>query len=81
MIDLLNKLGFKKITDTSQGEYYMARNGIVSLYTSDIDFKNNKVKFTYDDQTHIVPIDELTNWVSGSVLDLNENVRFNKKKS
>ena len=79
VIDLLNKLGFKKITDTSQGEYYMARNGIVSLYTSDIDFKNNKVKFTYDDQTHIVPIDELTNWVSGSVLDLNENVRFNKK--
>ena len=79
VIDLLNKLGFKKITDTSQGEYYIARNGIVSLYTSDIDFKNNKVKFTYDDQTHIVPIDELTNWVSGSVLDLNENVRFNKK--
>ena len=79
VLDLLNKLGFKKITDTSQGEYYVTRNGIVSLYTSDIDFKNNKVKFTYDDQTHIVPIDELTNWVSGSVLDLNENVRFNKK--
>ena len=79
VLDLLNKLGFKKITDTSQGGYYMARNGIVSLYSNDIDFKNNKVKFTYDDQIHIVPIDELTNWVSGSVLDLNESVRFNKK--
>lgn len=79
VLDLLNKLGFKKITDTSQGEYYMARNGILTLHTNDIDFKNNKVKFTYDDQTHIIPIDELTNWVSGSVLDLNESVRFNKK--
>ena len=57
----------------------MSRNGIVSLYTSDIDFKNNKVKFTYDDQTHITPIENLTNWVSGSVLDLFESVRFNKK--
>lgn len=79
VLDLLNKLGFKKIADTSQGEYYVGRNGIISLYTSDIDFKNNKVKFTYDDQVHIVPIDDLTNWVSGSVLDLNESVRFNKK--
>lgn len=79
VLDLLNKLGFKKITDTSQGEYYIARNGIVTLYTSDIDFKNNKVKFTYDDQTHITPIENLSNWVSGSVLDLNESVRFNKK--
>lgn len=79
ILDLLNKLGFKKITDTSQGEYYIARNGILTLHTNDIDFKNNKVKFTYDDQTHITPIDELTNWVSGSVLDLNESVRFNKK--
>ena len=79
VLDLLNKLGFKKITDTSQGEYYIARNGILTLHTNDIDFKNNKVKFTYDDQTHIIPIDELTNWVSGSVLDLNESVRFNKK--
>lgn len=80
VLDLLNKLGFKKISDTtSQGDYYMARNGILSLYSNDIDFKNNKVKFTYDDQTHIVPIDELSNWVSGSVLDLNESVRFNKK--
>jgi len=80
VLDLLNKLGFKKISDTtSQGEYYMARNGIISLYSNDIDFKNNKVKFTYDDQTHIVPIDELSNWVSGSVLDLNESVRYNKK--
>jgi hypothetical protein len=79
VLDLLNKLGFKKITDTSQGEYYVSRNGIVSLYTSDIDFKNNKVKFTYDDQTHITPIENLTNWVSGSVLDLFESVRFNKK--
>jgi hypothetical protein len=79
VLDLLNKLGLKKITDTSQGEYYMGRNGLLTLHTNDIDFKNNKVKFTYDDQIHITPIEDLTNWVSGSVLDLNESVRFNKK--
>jgi len=80
IIELLSKLGFKEFAKTSQGSHYIAKNGIIQLHSDDIDFKNNKVKFMYDGAYHMVPIEDLSNWVYGSVLDLNESVRFNKTK-
>ena len=31
------------------------------------------LQFKYNDEEHIIPLEELVHWVQGSVLDLNPN--------
>ena len=40
--------------------------------------ENNTLKFKYNGDYHIIPLEELVHWVQGSVLDLNESVRIGK---
>jgi hypothetical protein len=47
-------------------------------YDYDIDFVKKKIKFSYDGQTHIVPFENFSDWAQGSVLDLNESVRYGR---
>jgi hypothetical protein len=78
--ELVEKLGFKLVTKTTnKGDWYRSEDGKLEFYTNDVDLDSNKIKFTYEGKSHLVPIEDLTNWVHGSVLDLNESVRFNKK--
>ena len=47
-------------------------------YNYGIDFVNKKITFSYDGQTHTVPFENFSDWAQGSVLDLNESVRYGR---
>tara|TARA_B110000211_G_C14035483_1_gene534301 strand:- start:529 stop:1623 length:1095 start_codon:yes stop_codon:yes gene_type:complete len=79
MINMLNKLGLKNIARTSGGGWYRSSDGKIELFTDNINYKDKKIKFTYEGKSHIVPFDEFPNWVYGSVLDLNESIKYNKR--
>lgn len=75
--DLIEKLGFKKQTE---GVFFYKN--LVSFNINDVDFEGEKIKINYipNNSDHVIPIEDLPNWISGSVLDLNESVRYNFNK-
>ena len=79
MINMLNKLGLKNIARTGGGGWYRSSDGKIELFTDNINYKDKKIKFTYEGKSHIVPFDDFPNWVYGSVLDLNESIKYNKR--
>ncbi len=61
------------------GNTYQSKDHRLSFdYNYDIDFVKKKIKFRYDGQTHIVPFENFSDWAQGSVLDLNESVRYGR---
>ena len=77
----IKDLGFKVISEkTSKGDWYQSKDGKIQFFNADVDFETNKIKFTYDGKSHLVPIENLSDWVQGSVLDLNESVRYKRIK-
>lgn len=61
------------------GSIYQSKDHRLSFdYVYGIDFVNKKIKFSYDGQTHIVPFENFSDWAQGSVLDLNESVRYGR---
>jgi len=61
------------------GSIYQSKDSRLSFdYDYDIDFVKKKIKFSYDGQTHIVPFENFSDWAQGSVLDLNESVRYGR---
>ena len=79
MINMLEKAGFVKQFSTSTGAYYKSKDGKIELHTDNINYKDKKIRFTYEGKPHLIPIEEFPNWIYGTPLDLNENVRVNKK--
>lgn len=79
MINMLEKSGFVERAKNINGVYYKSKDGKIDLHTDDINYKDKKIKFTYEGKNHIIPIEEFPNWVYGTPLDLNESVRVNKK--
>ena len=80
MINMLEKAGFVVVTKSSStGVYYKSKDGKINLHTDHINYKDKKIKFTYEGKKHIIPIEEFPNWIYGTPLDLNESVRINKK--
>ena len=62
------------------GDIYMSKDGRLKFkYDRDIDFVNKKIKFSYDNESHVVPFENFADWAQGSVLDLkNESVRYGR---
>ena len=61
------------------GSVYQSKDSRLSFdYNYGIDFVKKKIKFSYDGQTHIVPFENFSDWAQGSVLDLNESVRYGR---
>jgi len=79
MINMLEKAGFVEQFSTSTGVYYKSKDGKIEIYTDDINYKDKKIRFTYEGKNHLIPIEEFPNWIYGTPLDLNESVRVNKK--
>ena len=79
-MDLLSKLKF------SMGSYdwrckdnrMSSQDGKLTVCPRDLDIENNRIKFIYNGEAHLTPIEEFIHWAQGSVLDLNENVRIGK---
>ncbi len=44
-----------------------------------IDYKNDKIEIHYNDRTHIIPFENLSDWALGGVLDLNESIKYSKR--
>lgn len=68
---MINKFNFNKFT-----EFYQSADGRIEFMLKNVDFKTNKIMFTYDGKKHQIPINEFINWIQGSVLDLNESIRM-----
>ena len=66
---ILNKLNFKYL---GKGFY---ENDLVKLNISDLDPTNKKIKILYDGQYHKVPIDNLSDWALGGVMNLDETIK------
>lgn len=66
---LIDKLGFK---NTGSGKFELTTNNNQKLFfiMKDVDFDNNKITIYYNKEKHIIPIDDLSNWATGSVLNL-----------
>ena len=79
MLDMLNKLGLKIIAKTGRGDWYKSSDGKIELYTDYINYTDKKIQFTYEGESHIVPFNDFPNWVYGSVLDLNESIKYGKR--
>lgn len=79
MINMLEKAGFVAYSSTNTGSYYKSKDGKIDLHTDDINYKDKKIRFTYEGKNHLIPIEEFPNWIYGTPLDLNESVRVNKK--
>jgi hypothetical protein len=77
----ISDLGFVLVSQTNEkGDWYKSKDDKIHFYMMDVDFENDKIKFTYEGKSHLVPIENLSDWALGSVLDLNESVRYNKIK-
>jgi len=75
----LQKLGFKSHgSQWQKGTQWKSKDGKITIYSKNYNVDNNTLKFTYNDEEHIIPLEDLSNWVLGSVLDLNESVRIGK---
>lgn len=69
-INKLNKLGFKY---TSNGFY---QNDLVKLNIGDLNTINKKIKILYNGKYHSIPVDDLSNWALGGVLNLDERFKL-----
>ena len=79
MMDMLEKMGFVKYATTKTSAYYKSKDGKIDLHSDHINYKDKKIRFTYEGKPHLIPIEDFPNWVYGTPLDLNESVRVNKK--
>lgn len=77
----IKDLGFVLVSPTTnKGDWYKSKDDKIHFYMNDVDFGGDKIKFTYEGKSHLVPIEDLSDWSQGSVLDLNESVKYNKIK-
>jgi hypothetical protein len=78
-LDYINKLGF--VENENMDDNFIFDN-YVSFNLDDVNFGEYKIKIKYlpNNSQHIIPIDNLSDWISGSVLDLNESVRYKRNK-
>jgi len=74
----LKKLGFKSHGSWQGGPRWKNKDGNIVVSSKNYNVENNTLKFSYNDEEHIIPLEELIHWVQGSVLDLNESVRIGK---
>ena len=75
----LKKLGLTPRGHSWQGgNQWKSKDGKIGVNSRDYNVVNNTIKFEYDGEKHIIPLEDLSNWVLGSVLDLNESVRIGK---
>lgn len=79
-LKLLEKFKFKegsydwKCKDSS----YVSENGKIRVCVRDYDAQNEKVKFFYDGEAHLTPLNDFIAWAQGSILELSENIRIGK---
>jgi hypothetical protein len=71
---IFKDLGFK--TSNSR---WISKDGNTWFDDGDVDYKNDKIKIRYKDRVHIIPLENLSDWTLGSVLDLNESVKYGKR--
>lgn len=77
--ETLKKIGLKNQgTHWRDGHHWKSEDGKLVVYSREFDYKTNKVKIQYDGESHLIPLEDLSNWALGSVLDLNESVRIGK---
>ena len=69
----LKKLGLEKTP-----YLWKSKDGRIIVRGEDYNPENNTIKFSYNGENHNVPLEELVNWVQGSILDLNESIRMEK---
>ena len=75
----LKKLGFtSKAHHWSNGSLWKDKEGKIIIYSNNYNPDKNTIKFSYNGEEHIIPLEELVHWAQGSVLDLNESVRIGK---
>ena len=72
---IFKDLGFK----TSYNSLRISKDGNTSFNDGDVDYKNDKIKIRYKDRVHIIPLENLSDWALGGVLDLNESVKYDKR--
>ena len=71
---IFKDLGFK----TSYSRR-ISKDGNTWFNDGDVDYKNDKIKIRYKDRVHIIPLENLSDWALGGVLDLNESVKYDKR--
>ena len=64
-----NKLNFRRVN----------KNGNLWFNIDHVDYKNDKIKIHYNDKSHIIPLENLSDWALGGVLDLNESIKYSKR--
>jgi len=75
----LKQLGFKSNkSNFTDGTRWVSKDGNIVVFSKNYNVEDNTLKFKYDGDYHIIPLEELVHWVQGSVLDLNESVRIGK---
>jgi len=79
MMNMLDKSGFVEDEKGPTNSLYKSKDGKIQIWTDHINYKDKKIKFTYEGKVHLIPFEEFPNWVYGTPLDLNESVRVNKK--
>lgn len=79
MMNMLEKAGFVEEGKGPTNSFYKSKDGKIQIWTDHINYKDKKIKFTYEGKSHLIPFEELPNWIYGTPLDLNESVRVNKK--
>jgi hypothetical protein len=79
MVNMLEKAGFVEEAKGPTNSFYKSKDGKIQIWTDHINYKDKKIKFTYEGKAHLIPFEELPNWIYGTPLDLNESVRVNKK--
>lgn len=79
MMNMLEKAGFVEEGKGPTNSFYKSKDGKIQIWTDHINYKDKKIKFTYEGKAHLIPFEELPNWIYGTPLDLNESVRVNKK--
>jgi len=72
---IFKDLGFK----TSYNSLRISKDGNTWFDDGDVDYKNDKIKIRYKDRVHIIPLENLSDWALGGVLDLNESVKYDKR--
>jgi len=72
---IFKDLGFK----TSYNSLRISKDGNTWFDDGDVDYKNDKIKIRYKNRVHIIPLENLSDWTLGSVLDLNESIKYNKR--
>lgn len=69
-LKLIEKLGLKYVG----GGFY--QNDLVKLNIGDLNTNNNKIKILYNGKYHTIPVSNLSDWVLGGVLNLDERIKL-----